>query len=60
MPALIITMVSMLVADLLGIKDLGVHTWAKCIAIIVEAEEPCVVMDIVSVCPIKGRADLLV
>jgi hypothetical protein len=53
-------MVSMLVADLLGIKDLGVHTWAKCIAITVEAEEPCVVMDIVSVCPIKGRADLLV
>jgi hypothetical protein len=53
-------MVSMLVADLLGIKDLGVHTWVRYIAIIVEVEEPCVVMDIVSVCPIKGRADLLV
>ena len=60
MPALIITMVSMLVADLLGIKALGVHTWARYIAIIVVAEEPCVVMDIVSVCPIKGRADPLV
>ena len=60
MPALIITMVSMLVADHLGIKALGVHTWARYIAITVEAEEPCVVMDIASVCPIKGRADLLV
>ena len=58
MPALIIIMVSMLAADLLGTKDLGVLTWVRCIAIIEVVEELSAVMDIASDCPIKDREDL--
>ena len=58
MPAPIIIMVSMQAAGLLGTKGLGVLTWDRYIAMIEVAEELFAVMDIASVCPIKGKVGL--
>ena len=58
MPAPIIIMVSMQAVGLLGTKGLGVLTWGRYIAMIEVAEELFAVMDIASVCPIKGKVGL--